>query len=168
MDAAKVGNFICTCRHNKNLTQNELADILGVPRKIISKYENGIILPDTYLLFELSKVFDVSIEELITGNIKSRELNKYNISKDKISVNILKIIFLIANVSLIIFLLISKINLKYLLLISSILVIINITVITIMNYHSSKKFSPSLFDNLFSININILNIKLFSWNKKYK
>ena len=50
MNQIKIGKFIAKCRKEKELTQQELADKLGVTDKAISKWENGRCLMDISLL----------------------------------------------------------------------------------------------------------------------
>ena len=47
MDQLKIGKFIADCRKQKNLTQMQLAEKLGITDKAISKWERGIAMPDT-------------------------------------------------------------------------------------------------------------------------
>lgn len=65
MNQIKIGKFIAKCRKEKELTQQELADKLGVTDKAISKWENGRCLMDISLLKPLSECLDVSVIELI-------------------------------------------------------------------------------------------------------
>ena len=44
MDQIKVGKFIAELRKEKNLTQEELAELLGVSSKSVSRWENGVSL----------------------------------------------------------------------------------------------------------------------------
>lgn len=67
MDQEKIGRFIAELRKEKNLTQQELADKLNVTDRAISHWENGRRLPDISLLKELGEVFNVTIDELISG-----------------------------------------------------------------------------------------------------
>ena len=67
MDQIKIGKFIVSLRKSKNLTQQELADVLGVTDRAISNWENGRRLPDISLLCPLSKALGVTINELISG-----------------------------------------------------------------------------------------------------
>ncbi len=46
MNQERIGKFIATCRKEKNLTQEELAEKLGVTSKSISRWENGKTMPD--------------------------------------------------------------------------------------------------------------------------
>lgn len=67
MDQIKTGKFIATLRKEKELTQEQLGEKLGVTNKTISRWENGNYMPDVEMLSLLSKEFDVSINELISG-----------------------------------------------------------------------------------------------------
>lgn len=67
MDQKKIGEFISEVRKNKNLTQKELAEKLGVSVNAVSKWERGICLMDMSLLKPLSNILDVSIAEIING-----------------------------------------------------------------------------------------------------
>jgi len=56
---------ISTYRKSLNLTQVELAGMLGVSFQTISKWENGIAVPDIYMLSRLADIFDVTLDELV-------------------------------------------------------------------------------------------------------
>lgn len=65
MDTIKIGKHIVSLRRNKKITQEELADFIGVTKASVSKWETGQSLPDITLLPQLAAFFDVSIDELI-------------------------------------------------------------------------------------------------------
>ena len=67
MDLIRIGSFLAELRHEKGLTQQALGERLGVTNKTISRWENGNYMPDVEMLSLLSKEFDVSINELISG-----------------------------------------------------------------------------------------------------
>lgn len=67
MDNKKIGAFICELRKEKNLSQYDLADLIHISRESISKWERGIGKPDKNCLEMLSKIFNVSTDELILG-----------------------------------------------------------------------------------------------------
>lgn len=67
MDPDKIGKFIYELRKEKNLSQYELADMVPISRQGVSKWERGKTIPDTQTLVVLSKIFDVSINELLNG-----------------------------------------------------------------------------------------------------
>ena len=53
MDQIKIGKFIAACRKEKNLTQKELAERLGISDRTISKWESGRGLPDASNMLDL-------------------------------------------------------------------------------------------------------------------
>ena len=67
MDQVKIGKFITYCRKEKKLTQEQLAENLGVTSKSISRWENGKTMPDYSLLKDLCNNLGISINELLTG-----------------------------------------------------------------------------------------------------
>ena len=71
MNSDKIGKFISKLRKEKNMTQQELGDLLGINGKSISKWERGINLPDISILKDLTNIFNISIEELLNGERKS-------------------------------------------------------------------------------------------------
>lgn len=62
-----IGNRITKYRKAKNLTQEELANQLGVSAQAVSKWENDISCPDISLLAQLCQVLGISTDELLTG-----------------------------------------------------------------------------------------------------
>ena len=77
MNQEKIGKFITELRKEKNLTQSNLAEQLGVSTNAVSKWERGICLMDMSLLKPLSEILDISINELLYGErIKKEELSK--------------------------------------------------------------------------------------------
>lgn len=65
MNQQKIGVFICSCRKEKELTQVQLAEILGVSDKSISRWENGKTMPDISLYEPLCEALDIQISELL-------------------------------------------------------------------------------------------------------
>ena len=88
MEQTKIGRFIAKCCENKNLTQEQLAEKLGTTNKSISKWENGICLPDSSLYEPLCEVLNVSINELFAG--QKIEDDNYKSVADKNLLDILK------------------------------------------------------------------------------
>lgn len=68
MEDKKLSNTLKIQRTIKNLTQEQLAELVGVTRKTINTVENGIYIPSTYLALKLSKVLEVAVEELFQLN----------------------------------------------------------------------------------------------------
>lgn len=75
MNQEKIGKFIKDIRKKHNLTQADLAEKYGVTYQAVSKWENGKNLPDVTLLKEMSKDFNVNIEDLLEGRITSNKKN---------------------------------------------------------------------------------------------
>lgn len=69
MDNYITGNTIRMLRERKKLTQKELADILAVSDKTVSKWENGRGYPDIGILEILADALSVNIAQLFTGNV---------------------------------------------------------------------------------------------------
>ena len=67
MDQYNIGNFIQKKRREKNLTQEQLAERLGVSNKTVSKWENGKCLPDYSVIELLCKELGVTVAELLSG-----------------------------------------------------------------------------------------------------
>ena len=67
MDQIKIGKFIASCRKEKNLTQAQLAEKLGITDRAISKWETGKSMPDTGLMPELCELLGISVNELLSG-----------------------------------------------------------------------------------------------------
>ena len=77
MNQEKIGKFIAESRKEKNMTQQELADKLGVTDRAVSHWENGRRLPDYSLLKDLSESLDISINELLAGQkLKDKDILK--------------------------------------------------------------------------------------------
>lgn len=70
MNQQKIGRFLKELRNGENLTQEQLAEILGVSNRSISRWENGTTMPDFDLLIQIAKHFDVEIEEILDGERK--------------------------------------------------------------------------------------------------
>lgn len=67
MEQEKIGKFIAQCRKEKNLTQAQLGEKVGVTDKAVSKWESGLRLPDIAILNDLSNVLNVTTTELLNG-----------------------------------------------------------------------------------------------------
>ncbi len=70
MDTKSVGYTIASLRKKSKLTQLELANLLNVSDKTVSKWENGLGYPEITQLPELSRIFGVSIDYIMTGERK--------------------------------------------------------------------------------------------------
>lgn len=94
MNSEKIGKFIALNRKKKGLTQEQLAERLGVTNKTVSRWETGKYMPDLSLLKPLSEQLGVSLNELLSGEEIAKEkilditseniINTINYSKQKI------------------------------------------------------------------------------------
>lgn len=67
MDQEKIGRFIADCRKENNLTQEQVAEKLGISNKTVSRWENGNSFPDVSLLQPLCELLNISVNELLLG-----------------------------------------------------------------------------------------------------
>lgn len=67
MNQVKIGKFISECRKEKGLTQQELADRLGLTAKAVSKWETGKGLPDVSLYEAVCKELGITLNEFFAG-----------------------------------------------------------------------------------------------------
>lgn len=73
MDQVKIGGFIAQCRREKDMTQRQLADELGISDKTVSKWETGKGLPDAGFMVPLCERLGISVNELLAGERISAE-----------------------------------------------------------------------------------------------
>ncbi len=77
MDQEKIGKFIALKRKSVNLTQEELAEKLGITKNAVSKWERGLCLMDMSLLKPISEILGVSINEILAGEkIEEKDIEK--------------------------------------------------------------------------------------------
>lgn len=87
MDQIKTGKFIKQKRKEKNITQEKLAEKLGITDRAVSKWENGVCLPDSGIMSELCEILSISINDLFSGEmVDMKENNK------KVEENLLEMI----------------------------------------------------------------------------
>ena len=71
MDQVKIGGFLRALRTEKGLTQEQLAEQVGVTRRSVSRWETGSNLPDLDVLLELADYYHVELRELLDGERKA-------------------------------------------------------------------------------------------------
>lgn len=71
MNQLVTGKFIAQKRKEKNLTQAQLAEKLGVSNKTISKWETGKCMPDYSIVQTLCQELDITVSELMDGEVKA-------------------------------------------------------------------------------------------------
>lgn len=67
MDLVQIGKFIAELRKEQELTQEQLGEKIGVTNKTISRWENGYYLPPADVLLAMSQLFNVSVNEILSG-----------------------------------------------------------------------------------------------------
>lgn len=83
MDCKRVGELIFRLRKEKGMTQKQLADMMNISDKTISKWERGLGCPDVSLLRELSQIFNVYVEKILSGELESNNEVGGNMKKIK-------------------------------------------------------------------------------------
>ncbi len=77
MNTLSLGEKISTMRKDKNMTQAQLAELMNVTDKAVSKWERNLSCPDINSLPRLAKIFDITVDELISN----REIKEiYNVN----------------------------------------------------------------------------------------
>ena len=76
MDQQKIGQFLRECRKEKGITQEQLAEMIGVTNRSVSRWENGSNLPDLDILIEMADYYDVELRELLDGERKNEKMDK--------------------------------------------------------------------------------------------
>ena len=80
MNQEKIGKFIAKCRKDRNITQEQLAEKLGVTNKSVSRWENGVNMPDYSILKELCNILDIDVNEFLSGEkLRKNEIQSHSI-----------------------------------------------------------------------------------------
>ena len=77
------GNRLKTLRIQKKLTQQQLADLLGLTKSVISAYENGLRYPAYDVLIKIARIFKVSTDFLLGVEIK-REIDTSGLTDEQV------------------------------------------------------------------------------------
>lgn len=75
MDVDKIGRYIYKLREQSHLSQKQLAEMIPISRQAVSNWENGKTIPNSDTLVILSKIFKVSVDELLAGGPTEKENN---------------------------------------------------------------------------------------------
>lgn len=90
MSQETIGKFIATCRKEKNLTQVQVADALGITNRAVSKWETGKSVPDVSIMIELCEMLGISVNELLCGRHLDSEEEKMANDNNVVKVTIAK------------------------------------------------------------------------------
>ena len=75
MDQIKIGKFIAERRKSVNLTQMQLAEMLNITDRAISKWECGKAMPDTSIMLDLCGILKITVNDLLSGEKINMENN---------------------------------------------------------------------------------------------
>lgn len=73
MDTKKIGEFLKILRREKGLTQEQLAEILHVSGRTVSRWETGTNMPDLSILIQMAEFYTVDVKEILDGEREGRE-----------------------------------------------------------------------------------------------
>ncbi len=76
MDLVKTGAFLKELRKEKNITQEALAEKMGVSRRTVSRWETGSNMPDMDILIDISDFYGVDLREILDGERKNKQMDK--------------------------------------------------------------------------------------------
>ena len=76
MDMQKIGGFLRDLRKQKGLSQEQLAEILGVSARTVSRWETAVNMPDLSILIQIAEFYDVDIKEILDGERKDTAVEK--------------------------------------------------------------------------------------------
>lgn len=98
----ELGNKIKYYRNEKELSQEELAERVYVSRQTISNWENNKSYPDINSIVLLSEIFEISIDNLIKGDVEQmkKEINSEEVKKLNLYATIMAILMLVATILL--------------------------------------------------------------------
>lgn len=75
MNQQKIGGFLKELRQEKQITQEQLAEQMGVSRRTVSRWETGNNLPDLSVLVELADFYNVDLNEIFRGERRSESMD---------------------------------------------------------------------------------------------
>ncbi|MBQ3016269.1 MAG: helix-turn-helix domain-containing protein [Clostridia bacterium] len=75
MDQIKIGKFIAERRKSVNLTQMQLAEMLNITDRAISKWECGKAMPDSAIMLDLCGILKITVNDLLSGEKINMENN---------------------------------------------------------------------------------------------
>lgn len=87
MDTQRIGKFLCELRKQNDMTQEQLGAKIGVTNKTVSRWETGNYMPPIESLKLLSEIYQLSINEILSGGRLSEE-NYKEAAEDNISITL--------------------------------------------------------------------------------
>ena len=81
MDQIKIGKFISERRKEQKLTQAQLAEMLGITDRAVSKWETGNAMPDSSIMLQLCEILKITVTDLLSG--EKINMDNYNGEMEK-------------------------------------------------------------------------------------
>ena len=144
MNQIAIGRFITQKRKEKNLTQEQLAEKIGVSNKTISKWECGKCMPDYAIVEILCKELDITLAELMNGEEDEKSIHTYD---DQNVLEMLKEM--------------QKLRSKKILIIGCIFIVMGITELILSQVFGGTDFQSALSGVMFGISIPELLLGIF-------
>lgn len=136
MNQEKIGKLIAKMRKQKDLTQRELGEMVGVGYRAVSKWETGQTMPDISIINELSEILGITSDELLNGELNPKDDNT-DISPNDINPKPVKK---------------NNKRLLFLLIISILIVIVIIGIIVVRNNNKPVEYTiQSLYPNDYQV-----------------
>ena len=88
MNNEKIGKFIADCRKEKHFTQAQLAEMLNITDRAVSKWERGRSLPDVSIMQQLCSLLGISVNELLNG--ERIDMNEFNERTEQLLMEMVK------------------------------------------------------------------------------
>ena len=82
MNVEKTGAYLASLRKGRDMTQQQVADILGVSNKTVSKWESGAGLPDIGALPALAALYGVTADDILAGETRPRAVSDDNVQRE--------------------------------------------------------------------------------------
>ncbi len=72
-----ISKYLQFLRKNSNYTQDDLAKKLGISRQAVSKWETGMAIPDLEVLLKISKLYDITINDILEPKIQPQRITDF-------------------------------------------------------------------------------------------
>lgn len=156
-----IKDVISKCRKEKQLTQEQLADLLNVSNKTVSKWERGISYPDITLIPMLAKVLDINISDLfnVQETLPRKSFDNDNVYNIRIInnfrlfmfISFITFIFGIVLPFLVVAFLQNRLMINFGYMLSAIFIIISLSFASLASYQYYCFFSNKLYQRRYAM-----------------
>ena len=77
MNTNIISKYLQFLRKSNNYTQDDLAEKLGISRQAVSKWETGMTIPDLEVLLKISKLYDITINDILEPKIQPQRITDF-------------------------------------------------------------------------------------------